>query len=159
MKNIKIIAVCVLFAWTNSAFPQHTGHQHSVATESATTSTKASPYAGAQLRDIKSLSSTDVVSLQNGAGMAYAKAAELNGYPGPSHVLELAAALQLTSDQRSATEKLILEHKAKARELGGQLISAERALDSAFALKQVARYQTLCGYDGTGADKLHQHAH
>lgn len=69
--------------------------------------------------------------------MAYAKAAELNGYPGPAHVLELAAQLQLNSDQRAATEKLMEQHKSKARTLGVQLVDAERALDVAFASRQV----------------------
>ena len=137
MKHIKLIIACAVFAWTGSALSQHTEHQHGIKTEPAVIEVKASPYAGEQERDIKSLSASDVTSLQNGAGMAYAKAAELNGYPGPLHVLELAAPLKLTNDQRSATEKLMADHKAMARDLGVQLIASERALDSAFALKQV----------------------
>lgn len=97
----------------------------------------ASPYAGEQNRSIKSLSDSDIAGLQSGAGMAYAKAAELNGYPGPSHVLELASQLQLNGEQRSATQSLMDQHKARARELGAQLVEAERLLDIAFASKKV----------------------
>ncbi len=69
--------------------------------------------------------------------MGYAKAAELNGYPGPMHVLELARPLQLSDQQRQASEQLMAQHKATARTLGGQLVDAERALDTAFASKQI----------------------
>ncbi|MBT2326834.1 hypothetical protein J7E62_31490 [Variovorax paradoxus] len=58
------------------------------------------PYAGEQQRAIKSLSEKDIADLQAGQGMGLAKAAELNGYPGPAHVLEHADALQLTAVQR-----------------------------------------------------------
>ena len=67
--------------------------------------------------------------------MARAKAAELNGYPGPAHVLELKTKLKLTDLQRTATEALMASHKGQAQALGAQLIEAERALDAAFALK------------------------
>jgi hypothetical protein len=48
------------------------------------------PYSGMQSRSNKSLSDLQVADLQSGRGMGLALAAELNGYPGPSHVLELA---------------------------------------------------------------------
>ena len=60
----------------------------------------ASPYAGQQTRAIKALSPEDIAALRNGAGMGMAKAAELNGYPGPAHVLALAAQLGLTKNQQ-----------------------------------------------------------
>lgn len=69
--------------------------------------------------------------------MGYAKAAELNGYPGPMHVLELARQLQLSPVQRQASEQLMAQHKATARALGSQLVNAERTLDTAFAQKQI----------------------
>jgi hypothetical protein len=55
-------------------------------------------YAGQQTRAIKALSSEDIAALRNGEGMGMAKAAELNGYPGPAHVLALAAQLGLTEN-------------------------------------------------------------
>lgn len=51
----------------------------------------ATPYAGQQTRTIKALSDDEIAALRNGEGMGMAKAAELNGYPGPIHVLSLAA--------------------------------------------------------------------
>jgi len=62
--------------------------------------------------------------------MGLAKAAEFNGYPGPAHVLEHAQALGLSNAQRSASEALMLKHKAAAREIGKELVAAERGLES-----------------------------
>lgn len=97
---------------------------------------QASPYAGQQAREIKALSPEDRTALLQGQGMGYAKAAELNGYPGPTHVLELAKQLQLSAQQQAATRKLLDEHKSAARKLGAEVIEAERALDEAFASKR-----------------------
>jgi hypothetical protein len=89
----------------------------------------ASAYAGEQYREVKALSKGEIDSLNKGAGMGYAKAAELNGYPGPMHVLELSSTLKLTDAQREATEKLLNEHKREAREIGAQIVDLERKLD------------------------------
>lgn len=98
---------------------------------------QSAPYAGEQTRAIKSLSQAEIDELLAGQGMGLAKAAELNGYPGPAHVLEHADALRLTTEQRRATESLMRSHKEKARALGSEVVEAERALDRAFAGRQV----------------------
>jgi Spy/CpxP family protein refolding chaperone len=89
-------------------------------------------YAGEEKREIKALSAEETKQYLAGAGMGYAKAAELNSYPGPMHVLELADKLALTPEQRSATAKLMDAHKAEARKIGTKLVDAERTLDSLF---------------------------
>jgi hypothetical protein len=98
----------------------------------AQTATPA-PYAGQQQRAIKSLSDSEVSGLLAGSGAGLAKAAELNGYPGPAHVLELAKDLHLSDAQTAATQQLMAEHKREASRLGAALIEAERHLDSLFA--------------------------
>jgi len=108
-----------------------------LATVAGVANAQTSPYAGEQQRSIKALSERDIAELQSGHGMGLAKSAELNGYPGPAHVLELAAPLQLTPQQRAATSALLAEHKATARDMGVRLIAAERALDDAFARHSV----------------------
>ncbi len=95
-----------------------------------------SPYAAHTGREIKTLSSSDINALKNGAGMSYALAAELNQYPGPMHVLELAKDMELSTEQVRATEQLLLTHKVEARVLGIELIEAERQLNELFATKQ-----------------------
>jgi Spy/CpxP family protein refolding chaperone len=70
--------------------------------------------------------------------MGLAKAAELNGYPGPAHVLELAAQLELTSEQKTKTEALFETMQARAIMLGKELVQEERALDRLFASRTVS---------------------
>ncbi len=104
----------------------------------------AGPYAGQQTRAIKSLSAEERSALLAGRGSGFAKAAELNGYPGPAHALELATALGLDSTQRAATEALMAEHRRRAREMGAELVTAEAELDALFAdhLARVASVET-----------------
>lgn len=118
-------SACLLGA--GGAFAQHV----------AATAHPASPYAGQQTREIKALSPTQTADLLAGKGMELAKAAELNGYPGPMHVLELATQLDLSAEQKQASEELMRRHKAEARDLGARLVDAERALDQAFSSRQV----------------------
>ncbi|MBA2781075.1 hypothetical protein [Billgrantia kenyensis] len=90
-------------------------------------------YAGLHSREIKSLSASDVEGLQQGRGMELALPAELNGYPGPMHVLELADALNLTQVQHERTEQAFERMRERASDLGDQVIESERRLDRLFA--------------------------
>ncbi len=129
MKIRKTLTAAVLFtvlaapAWSNE--PPQSG-----------TAAKTSAYAGQETRVIKSLAAADVASLLAGEGAGYAKAAELNGYPGPVHALELAAALALDANQVEQTRVLMDQHRSRAKELGARLVAAERALDELFATQQ-----------------------
>lgn len=116
------------------------------------------PYAGQQKRAIKSLSDQDVTDLLQGQGMGLAKAAELNGYPGPAHVLEHADALALTDQQRTATTALLHAHKDAARKLGAALIASEEALDEAFKTGTIhpARLSALTGEIGQRQARLRE---
>jgi Spy/CpxP family protein refolding chaperone len=95
------------------------------------------PYAGLQMRPIKALSEQQVADLSSGRGMGLALAAELNGYPGPSHVLELADKLDLTTEQRARVQALFDAMKAEAMPLGATLIAQESELDRQFANRTV----------------------
>jgi Spy/CpxP family protein refolding chaperone len=95
------------------------------------------PYAGQQSRSIKALSDDDIARLENGDGMGMAKAAELNGYPGPRHVLAVAAQLRLTEDQANRIARLRDRMSAAARPLGRELIDRERRLDQLFASREI----------------------
>src|ERR1700704_3559207 len=87
------------------------------------------PYAGMQTRSIKALSDQQIADLEAGRGMGLALAAELNGYPGPSHVLELADKLGLSADQRAGVQRQFDSMKAEAVPLGSRLIEQESDLD------------------------------
>lgn len=98
----------------------------------AATAETASPYAGWQARDIKALSDDQIRDLQDGRGMGLALPAELNGYPGPRHVLDLGPSLDLSAHQQSAFEELFAEMQAEARRLGAAILAREAALEQAF---------------------------
>jgi hypothetical protein len=83
------------------------------------------------------LSPQEVEQYRSGAGMGYAKPAEVNHFPGPMHVLELADKLGLSAEQRASTQRLMREHKAAARAIGARLVEAERALEAMFRNGQV----------------------
>jgi Spy/CpxP family protein refolding chaperone len=91
------------------------------------------PYAGMETRAIKALSDQQIADLQAGRGMGLALAAELNGYPGPIHAIELADKLGLSSDQITRLKELFEAMRAETIPLGTQLIAEERTLDDAFA--------------------------
>jgi Spy/CpxP family protein refolding chaperone len=93
----------------------------------------AQPYAGLQQRPIKALSESQVADLLAGRGMSLALPAELNGYPGPSHVLEMAAALELSEAQRKAHQEMFEQMQREAQALGRQVIAAEEDLERLFA--------------------------
>jgi len=90
-------------------------------------------YGAMTSRHIKALSHEDIQGLQEGRGMGFALAAELNSYPGPKHVLEMAADLKLTVDQRTRVQQSHDEMKSSAVALGREIVDLERQLDEAFA--------------------------
>jgi Spy/CpxP family protein refolding chaperone len=112
---MRLIALTAALLWSTVALAQH--HQ---------------PYSGQEQREIKSLSESEMKGYLEGAGMGYAKAAELNGYPGPMHVLELSDQLGLKPDQKLAMRSLMDSHKAEARTLGARVVESERELERLF---------------------------
>lgn len=108
-----------------SSYAQDKHHAHNEA-----------PYAGLQKREIKALSEEQIKDLKSGKGMTLALAAELNGYPGPVHVLELADSLKLTSQQKQQTEELFKTMSKETKALGLELIKDEKKLDLLFKNKK-----------------------
>jgi hypothetical protein len=76
----------------------------------AASAAEPSPYAGWQERHVKALSRQQLEDYLEGRGMGMALPAEVNGYPGPRHVLELADELDLTADQLAQTRHLVRRH-------------------------------------------------
>ena len=99
--------------------------------------TQASQYAGQESREIKALSEAEVADLLAGKGMGYAKAAELNGYPGPAHVIELSSQLGLTPDQLTRTRAIRVKMEDDAKAAGASLVAAERELDALFRSRMI----------------------
>jgi hypothetical protein len=97
----------------------------------------ASSYAGMESRPLKALSDQQMADLKAGRGMGLALAAELNGYPGPRHVLDLADQLQLTRRQRARTEELLETMKAETIAIGERILADEEMLDRLFAERRI----------------------
>jgi Spy/CpxP family protein refolding chaperone len=95
------------------------------------------PYAEMRDRAIKALSEQQVADLKAGKGMGLALPAELNGYPGPIHVLEFADQMNLTGEQRQRTSELFRNMKDEAAPLGQRLIESEAGLDRLFANRTI----------------------
>ena len=103
------------------------------------------PYAGLQNREIKTLSDQQIADLNAGRGMGLALAAELNGYPGPIHAIELASDLHLSPEQITKLKALFETMKAETIPLGALLISQERSLNNDFANRTI----TLANLEAT----------
>ena len=96
-----------------------------------------SKYIGQESQQIKSLSKSDVDDLSNGRGWGLAKAAELNGVPGPVHLLEMKDEINLNSDQIRKIEMLFQKMKTQAIPLGLKIIELEKELNDHFANKSI----------------------
>lgn len=129
MQRLHLIAMAGLLTLASPAQGQvhgnHGGH------------TPPGPYAGFERRPIKSLSDQQMADLRAGRGMGLALPAELNGYPGPLHVLEMADALALTETQRTRTGALLEGMRAETIPLGERIIGEEAALDRLFAERRI----------------------
>ena len=102
-------------------------------------------YAGEESRQIKSLADSDIDDLLNGRGWGLAKAAELNGVPGPKHLLEMSSEIELSPEQVAAIKAVGSEMNAKAKSLGARYVELEKTLNDEFAAghMSVGRLETL----------------
>ena len=108
-----------------------------IAAFTSTHANQQSAYVGQESRDIKALSQQEIDCILAGKGMGFAKAAEMNGYPGPAHVLELADKLELVPEQRAHTQAIFERMESSAKALGAQLIEAERSLELLFRSRTI----------------------
>ena len=115
-----------------------------------------SPYAGVQARSIKALSEQQIA--EAGRGMGLALPAELNGYPGPAHVLDLSDQLGLSAEQKARVQSLFDAMKAEAVPLGERLLEQEAALDQQFASRSITpqRLKTATAAIGGTQGKLQE---
>lgn len=91
-----------------------------------------SPYVKQMNNQIKAITQKDLEGLKKGSGMPFggmAKAAELNGLPGPRHVLDMSQQVKLTKDQQRKINKIFNKMNSEARKLGAHLIKIERQMD------------------------------
>lgn len=130
MKIDSLVAVMLALALAGAALAQHRGSGSGAG--DAPPNGQAAPYAGLDKRRVASFSEEEVAGLQAGRGMGFALPAELNGYPGPMHILELAEPLKLSGEQKARVQAILERMQTRAREAGSRYVEAEKALDAAF---------------------------
>ena len=93
------------------------------------------PSSHAQSRgtEVVSLTDEEVRALRLGEGMGLARAAELNHFPGPRHLLELAPELGLSDEQIARIRAIHDRMKSEAMAKGEDIIMAEGHLAGLFA--------------------------
>jgi len=131
MKPVVIIAVVIVIVIVVVGF-----FTYDFVSQNSLHGNMMSPYAGEHVREIKSLSTDDINGLKDGTGTPFggmAKLAELNGYPGPRHVLDLAHQMELTDSQTKQIEHIYQEMNSEAKILGNKIISIETHLDEKFS--------------------------
>ncbi|HRQ36135.1 MAG TPA: hypothetical protein PK361_11105 [Chiayiivirga sp.] len=140
------VPLSLLLALTLPAGAQHDPARHAAQT----------PYAGMQAREIKSLSPADIEELRRGGGWGLALPAELNGVPGPAHLLELKDDIPLRPDQVAAIQALYDSMLGEAIPAGERLIDAEAVIERAFASGEVdeASLRTLLAAAGAARTEL-----
>ena len=134
MTSLCLISTCSLLLVLAPAHAAAQGHD---AHPQAAQSRSKSDYAPFTARAVKALSEQQISDLAEGRGMGLALAAELNGYPGPTHVLELAEPLRLSVQQTAQTKALLEKMRAETIPLGQEIIEEEGKLDQLFAQKAV----------------------
>src|SRR5258705_10415795 len=116
----------------------------------STASYGQSSYSGMQTRPIKALPDQQVVDLRAGRGMGLALAAELNGYPGPTHLVELSDQLGLTSEQLSSLKGMFDAMKAETIQIEENLVAQEDKLDRRFAENLISEQQLKAATENIG---------
>jgi len=93
-----------------------------------------SPYAGTYDPDapIRALSAEVVEQIRQGQGASFALPAELNGVPGPRHVLDLAEELDLSADQQTQVQEVYDRYLVDVIPAGERYLAAAQALEEEF---------------------------
>lgn len=96
------------------------------------------PPAGQERRAVKALSTQEIDDYLHGRGMGTSKAAELNSYPGPRHVLDHATQLELTPAQSAAAQGLFDRMARDAAVIGRRIVDKEAELEALYASGRVS---------------------
>ncbi|MGH2561929.1 MAG: Spy/CpxP family protein refolding chaperone [Thermomicrobiales bacterium] len=134
-----LVALLLPIAWAAAQHDHGTGGTTAVACPEASPSAHGghdqqadadtcSPYAGdfSAAASIRALTPEEIAEIENGEGAGFAKPAELNGVPGPRHVLDL------TAEQQTQIQAIDDEMKAAVVPAGQRYLAAQQALEEDF---------------------------
>lgn len=110
------------------------------------------------------VSHDDVQAYLTAKGMGMARAAEIDGVPGPFHALAMAHELGLTPDQLARTQQVFDRMEARSSTIGRQIIEQERLLDQQLSDPRVSAVQREAALQRVGQlhralRQVHQEAH
>jgi hypothetical protein len=99
----------------------------------------SSPYRHQIESGLRGLDENEIADLKAGNGMGLARAAELNSYPGPRHVLDAVAAGKLIAspDQIERVQRVFDGMKRDAQRVGAQILEEEQRLESSFRAETI----------------------
>ncbi len=134
------VCICLLAMASMPALAQHT---HDPSSHSRGT-------------EVPSLTDEEVRALRHGEGMGLARAAELNHFPGPKHLLELASELGLSNHQVIRIRSIHDRMKSQAVARGKDIIMAESHLADLFASGEPSTREVMrmTGHLGTMRGQL-----
>jgi hypothetical protein len=94
----------------------------------------SSPYRHQSEAGLRGLDDKEIADLRAGNGMGLARAAELNNYPGPRHVLDAISAGKLAAspDQLERVQNVFDGMNRDAVRLGTEILDEERRLEAGF---------------------------
>ena len=132
----RVLTVVGVFACLAVAgsFATAAQHDHGHGDHPSGTPAADSPYAGRYdlTAPIRALTPEEVAQIERGEGAGFALPAELNGVPGPRHVLDLAHELGLSHEQVTRVQAVYDEMRAAVIPAGRRYLDAERALEEDF---------------------------
>ena len=96
-----------------------------------------------ETRTVKTLSLRRFMDTSWAQGLGYTKAGELNHYPGPRHVLDLANALESEPPNNVDSAAIYGRMHAEVVPLGEMIVTRERRLNVAFATGSMERSEPL----------------
>ncbi|MDQ3695083.1 MAG: hypothetical protein M3464_15855 [Chloroflexota bacterium] len=81
---------------------------------------------------IRALTPEEIARIERGEGAGFALPAELNGVPGPRHVLDLAHELGVSREQQTRVQAIFDEMRAAVIPAGARYLAALQALEADF---------------------------
>ena len=127
LTGARVLAEAAAQEGTPAASDHTAGHAHAAASPTSPYAADFDPAAA-----IRALTAEEVAQIERGEGAGFAKAAELNGVPGPRHVLDLAHELGLSHDQVTRVQAVADAMKAVVVPAGERYLAAQRRIEQDF---------------------------
>jgi len=130
MRRIWIVGVVMIGMVVSGSLVTMAQEDHGHGSTPAATVTPAGRDAPVPI--VRSLTPEEIVQIERGEGAGFALPAELNGVPGPRHILDLADELDLSDDQIARVQAVYGEMRVAVIPAGHRYLDALQALEEDF---------------------------